>query len=54
MSPVAVFSVTNRTLDAIDYGLLESGVMVMAIPCLILIVLQRYYVRGFISGVLRG
>ncbi|MFC4013274.1 carbohydrate ABC transporter permease [Nonomuraea purpurea] len=53
--PVAVVSMTQRTFGAIDYGMLQSGVMVMAIPCLILfIVLQRHYVRGFMSGALRG
>jgi multiple sugar transport system permease protein len=53
--PVAVFSVTNRTFGAIDYGMLESGVVIMALPCLVLfLLLQRYYVRGFISGALRG
>ncbi|GAA4557913.1 carbohydrate ABC transporter permease [Planotetraspora kaengkrachanensis] len=53
--PVAVWSMTQRTFGAIDYGMLEAGVMVMAIPCLLLfIVLQRYYVRGFMSGALRG
>ena len=53
--PVAVVSMTQRTFGAIDYGMLQAGVMVMALPCLILfIVLQRHYVRGFMSGALRG
>ncbi|NUP65080.1 MAG: carbohydrate ABC transporter permease [Nonomuraea sp.] len=53
--PVAVVSMTQGTFGAIDYGMLQAGVMVMAIPCLILfIVLQRHYVRGFMSGALRG
>lgn len=53
--PVAVFTITNRTFGAIDYGQLEAGVMVMALPCLVLfLILQRYYVRGFLSGALRG
>ncbi|MEV4170537.1 MULTISPECIES: carbohydrate ABC transporter permease [unclassified Nonomuraea] len=53
--PVAVVSMTQHTFGAIDYGMLQAGVMVMAIPCLILfIVLQRHYVRGFMSGALRG
>jgi multiple sugar transport system permease protein len=53
--PVAVFSMASRTVGAIDYGMLESGVMIMAMPCLILfLILQRYYVRGFMSGALRG
>jgi multiple sugar transport system permease protein len=53
--PGAVVSLTNRTVGAIGYGQLEAGVMVMALPCLVLsLVLQRYYVRGFLSGALRG
>jgi multiple sugar transport system permease protein len=53
--PVAVVSMTQESFGAIDYGMLQAGVMVMAIPCLILfIVLQRHYVRGFMSGALRG
>jgi multiple sugar transport system permease protein len=49
--PVAVASITNGTFG----GILESGVMIMAIPCLILfLLLQRHYVRGFVSGALGG
>jgi multiple sugar transport system permease protein len=49
--PVAVASITNTTFG----GLLESGVMITAIPCLILfLLLQHYYVRGFVSGALGG
>jgi multiple sugar transport system permease protein len=49
--PVAVASITDGTFG----GVLESGVMIMAIPCLILfLLLQRYYVRGFVSGALGG
>ncbi|GAA2848048.1 carbohydrate ABC transporter permease [Streptosporangium fragile] len=53
--PVAVVSMTQRTFGAVDYGMLQAGVMTMAVPCLILfLVLQRHYVRGFMSGALRG
>ncbi|MEV6106130.1 carbohydrate ABC transporter permease [Streptomyces sp. NPDC051940] len=53
--PVAVVSMTQRTFGAIDYGMLEAGVVVMAVPCLLLfLVLQRSYVRGFMSGAVRG
>ena len=39
----------------IDYGATESGVVVMAIPCVILfLLLQRYYIRGFMSGAVKG
>lgn len=53
--PVALFNMSQRTFGAIDYGALEAGVMVAAVPCLLLfLALQRYYVRGFMSGALRG
>jgi multiple sugar transport system permease protein len=53
--PVAVYSMTERTFGAIDYGALEAGVMTMAVPSLLLfLVLQRHYVRGFMSGAVRG
>jgi multiple sugar transport system permease protein len=53
--PVAMVSMQQRTFGAIDYGALEAGVVVMALPCLLLfLVLQRHYVRGFMSGALRG
>ncbi len=52
--PVAVVSIRERTFGAIDYGALEAGVMVMAVPCIALfLVLQRHYVRGFTTGALR-
>jgi multiple sugar transport system permease protein len=53
--PVAVVAMQERTFGAIDYGALEAGVMVMAIPCLVLFLgLQRYYVQGFTTGAVRG
>jgi multiple sugar transport system permease protein len=53
--PVAVVAMRERSFGAIDYGALEAGVMVMALPCVILfLVLQRHYVQGFTSGALRG
>jgi multiple sugar transport system permease protein len=34
---------------------MQAGVVFMAIPCLVLFLfLQRSYVRGFMSGALRG
>jgi multiple sugar transport system permease protein len=53
--PVALVSIREQTFGAIDYGALEAGVMVAALPSLVLfLVLQRHYVRGFLSGALRG
>ena len=52
--PVAVVSIREQSFGVVDYGALEAGVMVMAIPCVALfLVLQRHYVRGFTTGALR-
>jgi len=53
--PLAVANLRQQTMGAIDYGATEAGVVVMAIPCLVLfLLLQRYYVRGFMSGAVKG
>ncbi len=53
--PVAVANMRQQTMGVIDYGTTEAGVVVMAIPCIILfLLLQRYYVRGFMSGAVKG
>ncbi|MGI5240575.1 carbohydrate ABC transporter permease [Dactylosporangium sp. CA-139066] len=52
---LAVVNMRTATFGAIDYAALEAGVTFMAVPCLVLfLVLQRSYVRGFMSGALRG
>ena len=52
---VAVVNMRLHNFGAIDYPTMQAGVMFMAIPCLVLfLLLQRYYVRGFMSGALRG
>jgi multiple sugar transport system permease protein len=52
---LAVVNMRTATFGAIDYAALEAGVTLMALPCLLLfVVLQRSYVRGFMSGALRG
>ena len=53
--PLAVVKLRIASYGAIDYSALEAGVTFMAVPCLILFLfLQRSYVRGFMSGALRG
>jgi multiple sugar transport system permease protein len=52
---LAVVNMRTASFGAIDYAALEAGVTFMAVPCLVLfLVLQRSYVRGFMSGALRG
>ena len=53
--PVAIANLRQQTMGAIDYGATEAGVVVMALPCLILFLfLQRHFVRGFMSGAVKG
>ena len=53
--PVALVSLRSGSLGQVDYGALQAGVIISAIPCLFLfLLLQRYYVRGFTSGALKG
>ena len=52
---LALVNLRQQTMGAVDFGSTESGVVVMAIPCLILfLLLHRYYVRGFMSGAIKG
>ena len=53
--PVAVSTLAQQGFGAIDYGVTEAGVVVLALPCVVLfLVLQRFYLRGFMSGALKG
>jgi multiple sugar transport system permease protein len=53
--PLALVNLRQQTMGAINFGSTEAGVTVMAIPCLVLfLLLQRYYVQGFMSGAVKG
>lgn len=52
---LAVVNMRTASHGSIDYAALEAGVMFMAVPCVLLFLfLQRSYVRGFMSGALKG
>jgi len=52
--PVATFNSATQQFGTIDFGALQAGVMIMAIPSLILfVVLQRQYVAGFMTGAVK-
>jgi multiple sugar transport system permease protein len=53
--PVALINVESGNYGAVNYGLLLAGAVIAMIPCIVVYVaLQRYYVRGLVSGALKG
>ena len=53
--PLAIANLRGQVQGVVDYGATEAGVVVLALPCILLfLILQRYYVRGFMSGALKG
>ncbi len=53
--PLAIATLRQQTMGVIDYGATEAGVVVLALPCLLLFfLLQGYYVKGFMSGAVKG
>jgi multiple sugar transport system permease protein len=53
--PVALFNLQSGSLGSVDFGALQAGVVAAALPCVgVFLLLQRYYVRGFTSGALKG
>jgi multiple sugar transport system permease protein len=53
--PLAVANLRGQVMGVVDYGATEAGVVVLALPCVLLfLILQRHYVRGFMSGAFKG
>ncbi|GAA2017014.1 carbohydrate ABC transporter permease [Nakamurella flavida] len=53
--PLAIANLRQQVMGVIDYGATEAGVVVLALPCIVLfLLLQRHYVNGFMSGALKG
>jgi len=53
--PLAIVNLRGQVQGVVDYGATEAGVVVLALPCAVLfLLLQRHYVRGFMSGALKG
>jgi multiple sugar transport system permease protein len=53
--PLAVANMRQQVMGIVDYGATEAGVVVLALPCVFLfLILQRHYVRGFMSGAVKG
>jgi multiple sugar transport system permease protein len=53
--PLAITNLRGQVQGVVDYGATEAGVVVLALPCILLfLILQRHYVRGFMSGAFKG
>lgn len=53
--PLAMVNMRQQVMGVIDYGATEAGVVVLLIPAAILfLALQKYYVRGFMAGAVKG
>lgn len=52
--PIMLVSVRAGRLGAVDWGALQAGVIISILPCiLIYLLLQKYYVSGFLSGAVK-
>jgi multiple sugar transport system permease protein len=53
--PVALSNVETGSYGSVNFGLLLAGAVIAMIPCIVVYVsLQRFYVRGLVSGALKG
>ncbi len=53
--PLAISNLRGQVQGVVDDGATEAGVVVLALPCILLfLILQRHYVRGFMSGAFKG
>jgi multiple sugar transport system permease protein len=54
LPPVLAASRSVSSLGGTDWGMLQAGVTISIIPCIgIYLLLQRYYVAGFLSGAVK-
>jgi multiple sugar transport system permease protein len=53
--PLALLNMEYGSVGQVNFGYLEAGAVIAMIPCVALyIALQRYYIRGLTSGVVKG
>jgi len=53
--PLALLNMAYSSVGQVNFGYLEAGAVIAMIPCVVLyIALQRYYIRGLTSGVVKG
>jgi multiple sugar transport system permease protein len=53
--PLALITLSYGSVGQVNFGYLEAGAVIAMVPCVLLYVgLQRFYVRGLVSGVVKG
>jgi multiple sugar transport system permease protein len=49
--PVILTTLTNGARGSVDWGILQAGVVVTILPCVVIfLLLQRHYARGLVAG----
>jgi multiple sugar transport system permease protein len=52
--PIMLVSVRSGDFGAVDWGALQAGVILSILPCVIIyLLLQKYYVAGFLNGAVK-
>jgi multiple sugar transport system permease protein len=52
--PVTLTLISSGVFGSVDWGLLQAGVALTIVPCIVIyLLLQRYYVGGLLSGALK-
>ena len=53
--PLALLNMSYSSVGQVNFGYLEAGAVIAMVPCALLYVgLQRFYIRGLVSGVVKG
>jgi multiple sugar transport system permease protein len=53
--PLALLNMEYGSVGQVNYGYLEAGAVIAMVPCVLLYIgLQRFYIRGLMSGVVKG
>jgi ABC-type molybdate transport system permease subunit len=52
--PVALTLIASGNLNTLNWGVLQAGVLVTVVPCIVIyLLLQRYYIGGLLAGALK-
>jgi multiple sugar transport system permease protein len=53
--PLALLTMEYGSVGQVNFGYLEAGAVIAMVPCILLYIgLQRFYIRGLMSGVVKG